>query len=103
MSELQSGWRRGKLDTYSVLGTVLGGLNAMPRSRHRCSHFTGEENVDCGHSAIGARLPKPYAVGTLPAVPPAPPSPHLTPVNSWEVTVIFAERQLKGWSFPLIP
>lgn len=29
------------------------------------------------------------------------PLPHLTPVNSWEVTVIFAERQLKGWAYSL--
>lgn len=52
--------------THGVLGTVLGGPDATPRSRHHRSRFTGEENVDCGHSAIGARLPGPHAVRTVP-------------------------------------
>lgn len=34
---------KGSPDTDSVLGTVLGGLDAMPQSRY---HFTGEENKD---------------------------------------------------------
>lgn len=80
--------------THGVLGTVLGVPDATPRSRHRRSRFSGEENVDCGHSAIGARLPRPHAVRTVLADPPAPPSPHPTPVDSWEVTVTFAEGQL---------
>lgn len=80
--------------THGVLGTVLGGPDATP-PRRGVGTIVPVSQVRRTWIAVTRPSEPGFQGPTLFALyPPAPPSPHPTPVNSWEVTVTFAEGQL---------
>lgn len=90
MSELQSDWWQGKPDTRRPGHCWVG---RMPR--RGVGTIVPVSQVRRTWIAVTRPLEPGFQGPTLFALyPPAPPSPHPTPVNSWEVTVTFAEGQL---------